>query len=152
MTGQDISIKSYDIHRVLDSISCYISIQDSSLRILFTNQAFKNDFGEGVGKLCHNVYKSASFRCKDCPVLKTFDDGLEHFSEETVQLSNGEICQVLVQSSPMKDKFGDVEAVIELLTNITEIKKTQKELSTLGQSIAFLSHAIKNILEGLQGE
>ncbi len=36
-------------------------------------------------------------------------------------------------------------------TNITEIKKNQKELTTLGQSIALLSHSIKNILEGLQG-
>jgi len=75
MTGKGMSIKPYDIHRVLDSIPCYISIQDSSLRILFTNQAFKDDFGDGVGKLCHNLYKSASFRCKDFPVLKTFDDG-----------------------------------------------------------------------------
>lgn len=144
-------IKSYDIHRVLDAIPCYISIQDSSLKILYTNQAFKRDFGDGGGKLCHNVYKSVSFRCENCPVLKTFDDGLAHFSEETVQMSNGEICQVFVQSSPMKNKQGDVESVIELLTNITSLKKKQKELSVLGQSIAFLSHAIKNILEGLQG-
>ncbi len=151
MTGKDMPIRSYDVHRMLDSIPCYISIQDSGLRILYTNQAFKNDFGDGEGKLCHRVYKSVSFRCEDCPVLKTFDDGLEHFSEETVQLLSGEICQVFVQSSAMKDQQGNVEAVIELLTNITALKKTRKELSVLGQSIAFLSHAIKNILEGLQG-
>jgi signal transduction histidine kinase len=36
-------------------------------------------------------------------------------------------------------------------TNITEIKKSQKELKTLGQSITLLSHGIKNILEGLEG-
>jgi len=36
-------------------------------------------------------------------------------------------------------------------TNINQIKKSQKELTTLGQSIALLSHGIKNILEGLQG-
>jgi nitrogen-specific signal transduction histidine kinase len=44
-----------------------------------------------------------------------------------------------------------VEAVIEMSTNITEVKKGQKELKTLGQSIALLSHGIKNILEGLEG-
>ena len=31
------------------------------------------------------------------------------------------------------------------------IKDTHKELVTIGQSIALLSHDIKNILEGLQG-
>ncbi len=151
MIEKQMPIKSFDVHRVFDSIPGYISIQDSGLKILYANQMFKNDFGDGVGKLCHSVYKNASFRCESCPVLKTFDDGLGHFSEETVQLLNGDICQVLVQSSPVKDPQGNVEAVIELLTNITELKKTRKELSVLGQSIAFLSHAIKNILEGLQG-
>jgi len=38
-----------------------------------------------------------------------------------------------------------------LATNITQLKKDRKELVTLGQSIALLSHGIKNILEGLQG-
>jgi signal transduction histidine kinase len=44
-----------------------------------------------------------------------------------------------------------VEAVIEMATNITQVKVDQKELITLGQSIALLSHSIKNVLEGLQG-
>jgi signal transduction histidine kinase len=44
-----------------------------------------------------------------------------------------------------------VTAVIELATNITQLKKDRKELVTLGQSIALLSHGIKNIIEGLQG-
>jgi signal transduction histidine kinase len=36
-------------------------------------------------------------------------------------------------------------------TNITKVKEMQKELKILGQSIAILSHDIKNILEGLHG-
>ena len=42
-------------------------------------------------------------------------------------------------------------AVIEMATNITRVKIDRKELMILGQSIALLSHGIKNILEGLQG-
>jgi nitrogen-specific signal transduction histidine kinase len=38
-----------------------------------------------------------------------------------------------------------------MATNITQVKIDQKELVTLGQSIALLSHGLKNILEGLQG-
>jgi signal transduction histidine kinase len=58
---------------------------------------------------------------------------------------------MLIQSSPILDAKGEVDAIIEMGTNITQIKKSQKELTTLGQSIALLSHGIKNILEGLQG-
>ena len=71
--------------------------------------------------------------------------------EETVQLANGKICQILIQTSPILDDRGEVTAVIEMATNITQVKIDQKELVTLGQSIALLSHSIKNILEGLQG-
>ncbi|MCK5205645.1 MAG: GHKL domain-containing protein, partial [Desulfobacterales bacterium] len=71
--------------------------------------------------------------------------------EETVQLANGNKRQMLIQTSPIMGDRGEVEAVIDMATNISQIKIDQKELVGLGQSIALLSHGIKNILEGLQG-
>jgi signal transduction histidine kinase len=121
------------------------------LRILFINQNFKNDFGDATGKLCYTVYKGSRQICPNCPVQKTFQDKRIHITEETVQLANGKICQTLIQTSPILDDNGEVTAVIEMATNITQVKINQKELVTLGQSIALLSHGIKNILEGLQG-
>ena len=47
--------------------------------------------------------------------------------------------------------YGEVTAVIDMATNITQVKADRKELAKLGQSIAQLSHGVKNILEGLQG-
>ena len=90
-------------------------------------------------------------QCDDCPVQKTIRDKKMHFSEETVQTKDGLICQLLVHSAPIFDINGNVAAAIEMATNITKIKEIQKELTTLGNSIAMLSHSIKNILEGLQG-
>ena len=136
---------------VLDLLPCYLSIQDRSLRILFTNQTFRNDFGDGTGKLCHMVYKGAEKRCETCPVQKTFSDKGIHINEETVLLANGGTAQMIVYSAPILDVFGNVAAVIEMSTNITKVKEMQKELTFLGQSMAILSHDIKNILEGLQG-
>jgi signal transduction histidine kinase len=74
-----------------------------------------------------------------------------HLTEENVTLASGGVSQVLIQTSPIIDQNGVVTAVIELATNITQLKKDRKELVILGQSIALLSHGIKNILEGLQG-
>ncbi len=139
------------LDQIIDLLPCYISIQDHEHRLLFVNRRFKNDFGDGVGKLCHTVYKGSSKICRACPVEKTLQDKREHVCEETVQLPDGKIYQILIQSSPILDDNGEIEAIIEMGTNITQIKKSQKELTTLGQSIALLSHGIKNILEGLQG-
>lgn len=135
----------------MDLLPCYLSIQDRDFRILFTNRQFQADFGEAIGKFCHTVYKGSQIVCPGCPVLDTFRDKRTHVKEDTVQLANGRICQVLIQTSPIMGSDGEVAAVIEMSTNITEIKKSQKELATLGQSITLLSHGIKNILEGLEG-
>jgi len=139
------------LDQIIDLLPCYISIQDHEHRLLFVNRRFKNDFGDGTGKLCHTVYKGSSKICRACPVEKTLQDKRDHVCEETVQLPDGKIYQILIQSSPILDDNGEIEAIIEMGTNITQIKKSQKELTTLGQSIALLSHGIKNILEGLQG-
>ena len=140
-----------DLTQIIDLLPCYISIQDRDLRILFANRQFQSDFGDAVGKLCHTVYKGSPTVCPGCPVQNTFRDKRTHIKEETVQLANGKICQILIQTSPIIGHDGEVAAVMEMSTNITEIKKSQKELKTLGQSITLLSHGIKNILEGLEG-
>ena len=145
------AIPGLNIHHLVDYLPCYISIQDRDLKILYVNEKFKSDFGEGIGKKCHAVYKCSEEICPNCPVQKTFEDRRGHLSEENVTLAGGGVAQILIQTSPIIDKNGVVTAVIELATNITQLKKDRKELVTLGQSIALLSHGIKNILEGLQG-
>ena len=136
---------------IVDHLPSYVSIQDRSLRILFVNASFKRDFGDATGRLCHTVYKGSPDICPNCPVRKTFRDKKVHIAEETVKLSSGKICQIFIQTSPILDSTGAVTAVIEMATNISRVKIDRKELITLGQSIALLSHGIKNILEGLQG-
>ncbi|HEX9910480.1 MAG TPA: ATP-binding protein, partial [Desulfatiglandales bacterium] len=146
MTLADLGYKT-----IIDLLPCYLSILDPSLQILQTNQTFRNDFGEAVGKKCYEVYKNGTEECASCPVVETFADKGIHLGEETVRLANGEMVQMFVYSAPVLDAFGNVAAVIELATNINRIKEMQKELAFLGQSIAALSHDIKNVLEGLQG-
>jgi len=145
------NIPGLDLDRILDHLPCYISIQDRNLRILFVNENFRRDFGDGTGKKCHTVYKGSPDICPNCPARKTFKDKRVHITEETVRMSNGEIRQIFIQASPIQDENGNVTAVIEMATNISRVKTDRKELMILGQSIALLSHGIKNILEGLQG-
>jgi signal transduction histidine kinase len=145
------TIPGLNLNNLVDLLPCYVSIQDRDLQILFVNENFKRDFGDGVGKKCHTVYKRSTDICPNCPVQKTFENRRLHITEETVQLANGKICQILIQTSPIFNHSGEVAAVIEMATNITQVKIDQKELVTLGQSIALLSHGLKNILEGLQG-
>jgi nitrogen-specific signal transduction histidine kinase len=142
----DLTFKS-----VLDALPCYLTIQDANLNILFVNQTFMNDFGNGIGKSCYKVFHGTEHKCSECPVQRTFADKQVHVAEETILLTDGAVNQMIVYSAPLFDIFGNVSAVIKLLTNVNMVKEIQKELVTIGQSFALLTHDIKNMLEGLEG-
>jgi nitrogen-specific signal transduction histidine kinase len=143
----DLTFKS-----VLDALPCYLTIQDAALNILFVNQTFMKDFGNGIGKSCYKVFHGAEHKCSECPVQKTFADKQVHVAEETILLKDGTVNQMIVYSAPLFDILGKVSAVIKILTNVNYmIKDVQKELVTIGQSFALLTHDIKNMLEGLEG-
>lgn len=149
LTSQPLMDLSFKM--VIDLLPIYVTIQDQNLRYIFANQTFRNDFGDVIGQHCHIVVKGSQERCQHCPVQKTFSDKKVHTGEETIRLPDGNPQQVVLYTTPILDVMGNVTAVIELATNIQIIKEMYKELIFLGQSMAFLSHDIKNILEGLQG-
>ncbi len=142
----DLTFKS-----VLDALPCYLTIQDADLNILFVNQTLINDFGDGVGLHCYQLFQGTEHKCRKCPVQKTFLDKKVHIAEETIRLKDGTVNQMIVYSAPLLSLTGHVSAVIKLLTNVNMIKDVQKELVTLGQSFAVLTHDLKNMLEGLEG-
>jgi len=143
----DLTFKS-----VIDALPCYLMVQDPEYRILFANQIFERDFGRNVaGDHCYKILKNADSICTTCPVRDTFKDKKPHVSEETVHLADGTIVEMIAYSAPLFDVMGNVMACIKLLANVEKVKRIHRELVTLGQSIALLSHDIKNVLEGLQG-
>ncbi len=111
-----------------DRLPCYLSVQDRNLEITEVNQLFRRDFGDAVGQHCFRVYKQRSTPCPNCPVLKTFQDGKEHTSEEIVIARDGRKQSVTVTSTPVFDENGKIKSVIEMSANITEVKALEKEL------------------------
>ncbi|MDP8240900.1 MAG: ATP-binding protein [Candidatus Hatepunaea meridiana] len=136
---------------LFDTVPCYISVQDEDFRITESNALFKKEFSEQIGDYCYKVYKGLDDVCPDCPVQKTFIDGKVYSREETVIRRNGSEARMIVYSSAILNEAGDRVAVMEMSTDITEVKKLQKELTLLGRTIAVMAHRIKNILMGLEG-
>lgn len=151
LSDSSMIVADLGYRNIIDLLPFYLTIQDPGLHILFSNLTFQKDFGEGIGQLCHVVYKGNSKRCDRCPVQESFEDKQVHLSEETVRLPSGDAARMIVYSAPILEPSGDVKAVMEVSVNISKIAETGEELKFLGQSIAMLSHDMKNILEGLQG-
>lgn len=136
---------------LFEGVPCYITVQDRDLRVTDHNERFKNDFGDRIGGFCYEVYKKRSDVCPNCPVIQTFEDGQVHHNEETVIGKDGRPVNMLVHSSPIFNKDGEIVAVMEISTDITEVKTLQRELTYMGRTVAVMAHRIKNILMGLQG-
>jgi PAS domain S-box-containing protein len=137
--------------QLFDEVPCYISVQDREFRLTATNRRFKEDFDHKIGSHCHEVYKHRDEPCPNCPVAKSFEDGKSHHTELVVTSKTGEQYNVLVWTAPLRDSAGKITEVMEISTNITEIRQLQDNLSSLGLKISSISHGIKGLLAGLDG-
>jgi len=93
-----------DIYKnYFNSMPCYLTVQDKSLRLIDANEKFRKEFGEIDGRYCYQIYKNRSEKCEDCPVERTFRDGESHHSEERVKNLSGKEVWVIVYTTPIKD-------------------------------------------------
>jgi PAS domain S-box-containing protein len=136
---------------LFDEVPCYISIQDQDLNIVDANRLHRQDFGSYLGCKCYQVYKHRTEECYPCCVRQAFADGRIHIHEEVVTSKLGEAMNVLVHTAPICDGAGRVQYVMEMSTNITQIRRLQSQLASIGLLISSISHGIKGLLNGLNG-
>lgn len=144
--------ESSEKYRTLyDEVPCYISVQDRNFRLIDVNKQFKDEFGGSPGEYCYKVYKKRNERCEVCSVAKVFEDGNVHFSEEIVSSKKGEPINMLVYATPIRDNRGNINSVMEMSTNITNLMNSNTQMTHLGQLVSSLAHTIKGIVTGLEG-
>ncbi len=147
---QELERSRQDYKHLFNMVPCYITIQDRHFRIISSNDLFRQDFGDCLGRHCYRAYKGGEGICPECPVARTFEDGQVHSSEELVITKDGRQAAMMVSSTPVLDDDGNIAAVMEVSTNVTEVKRLQV-LATVGLAVTGMAHRIKNILMGLEG-
>jgi PAS domain S-box-containing protein len=114
--------------RFFEALPGYCTIQDRDFQIVEANQKFRRDFGDYQGRYCYQVYKKRSEKCEVCPVERTFRDGQDHSGEEQVTCTDGRNVSVIVYTTPIRDENGDISAVMEMSTDISELKGLLRQL------------------------
>ncbi|NIM51952.1 MAG: PAS domain-containing protein [Gemmatimonadales bacterium] len=117
-----------EYHVYFDALPCYLTVQDRDFRIIDANQRFRTDFGDIDGRFCYQVYKRRSERCETCPVAEAFHDAQSHRSKERVTSLDGREISVLVDATPIRDENGKVVAVLEMSTDITDMRDLERQL------------------------
>ncbi len=144
--------ESQEKYRLLfEEVPCYISIQDNDLNIVEANRLHREAFGTSFGDKCYRVYKHRDKECLPCIVRKTFKSGEVFMHEEVVTSKNDKKINVLVCTAPIRNADGEIDKVVEMSADITQIRELQDKLSAVGLLIGTISHTIKGLLNGLDG-
>ncbi len=142
---------------LFDQVPIAISIIDQNYNIVDANPRFEQSYGRWKGRPCYEVYKNRRDPCPDCAAAKTFEDGKVRVREEKGTVGDGNPMDYLVHMVPIRGPLGKIRFIVEMSTDITEVKKLEAEkreaerLAAVGETVAGIAHGIKNVLMGLEG-
>jgi len=131
---------------------CYITVQDRDLKLLKYNREFEKTFSPEPGDFCFKAYKGRSEKCPNCPVLRTFEDGQPHVSEEQAVTKDGTETYWLVKTSPLKNDKGEVIAAIEMSLDLTQMKSLEREARKSEEKYRIIFNTIPNPVFVLNAE
>jgi PAS domain S-box-containing protein len=120
-----VPIKFEDL---FNAVPCYIAVLGRDLSLIRTNHIANDHFGMPDGRKCFEVFKNRDEPCEECAALETFEDGLIRQHESETITRDGRHIVMLVRTRPIRDAEGRIVAVMEVSTDVTELKRLQEEL------------------------
>ncbi|MFH1132417.1 MAG: PAS domain-containing protein, partial [Pseudomonadota bacterium] len=142
---------------IFENTPCLVAALTPDFRIQLANPAFNSTFGSHEGDYCYKVYKGLAAPCEHCNAAKTFSNKTGCVSNEQGTSANGKAISYQVKTVPLFNKDGEVEYVLQLSLDTTNLEGLQQalrqteQLANVGLTTAGLAHNIKNTLAGLEG-
>lgn len=141
-----VDILRHEYQSLFDLVPCSVVVIDTKLRIIDSNQAVRDIYGNLEGKPCFAMLKGLKTPCSDCIVKKAFNSRSPQQDHHVWQHPNGELRDYQVTAVPIEDEKGKVRAVMEMAVDITELTRL-REQSTL-KNLMF-ANVVSNALRGL---
>ncbi|OGV51328.1 MAG: hypothetical protein A2017_20135 [Lentisphaerae bacterium GWF2_44_16] len=118
---------------IVNSINGYIVLIDKDFKILDISENLLSlynipDKASVLGKKCYDAFKCRKIPCRSCPVPETLSARTQ-LSRITTS-HQGPLAErtFKVSTSPIKDKDGNIWAVLSSVIDVTELKETQDVL------------------------
>ncbi len=140
----ELNKQRYEYQNLFEKVPCIITVQDRNYKLIRYNAEFDKKFKPKPGDYCYAAYKGRNEKCVICPVEKTFEDGLSHFSEERGVNKDGSPTHWIVHTSPITNEQGEIVAAMEMSLDVTETKLLEEELKKSEQKYYAIFDNIPN--------
>jgi PAS domain S-box-containing protein len=137
---QELLLESEEKYRgLVDNIAIGVALISPDMEILTLNNQMKQWFPKidaSTRPICYRAYNNPPREqvCSYCPTIQTLQDGKVHESI-TETPAGDETIHFRIISSPIKDYDGNVVAVIEMVEDITQSKRTEMRIQNLSHQL-----------------
>ena len=144
--NSSVDILRHEYQSLFDLVPCNVVVIDTELRIIDSNQAVRDIYGNLEGKPCFTMLKGQNTPCSDCIAKKAFNSQSPQQDHHVWQHPNGELRDYQVTAVPIEDEKGKVRAIMEMAVDITELTRLrdQSDLKNL-----MFANVVSNALRGL---
>ncbi len=129
-----------------NEMPCFVAIYNPMQEIVAVNRLYAERLGSRIGARAREIHPHGS------PVERTFAGGTGQRSRETVTYLDGRRGPVIVYTAPIRNKDGQIELVVEISADITEVKRLQEELKATQQRYQELFDAVPCYISVLDRE
>ncbi|NOZ59453.1 MAG: PAS domain S-box protein [Euryarchaeota archaeon] len=134
---------------ILESLGYGVAVVDREFRILMCNRAYAEMCGSGkeeiIGKRCYEVAHLKDWPCPEekeaCPVLEVFSTGSPAKVVHEHWTRGGRKFHAEITAYPLRDSTGEINLVLEVISDITERYELEKKLRETGD---FLNNIVKS--------
>jgi len=154
--------KSEALYRTLfENINLGVTLIDSEHNIVMANSAqsrmFKKKPGYFIGKKCFKEFERRDSQCDHCPGISAMNTGLPQETESTGVMDDGSKFDVRILAFPVFGADNKPEGFIEIVEDITDSKRLEKELQksqkleAIGILAGGIAHDFNNLLTAILG-
>lgn len=137
---------------VLENIPSPVVMLDKELKASYLNQAARELAGEDYqGKTCQQMFGREDHFTDACGLKKAVDTK-RRASGETVAHPQGKSLDISYTAIPMLDDKGNLLSVLQLLTDLTSIKSTQRTIVEVANQALDISNRVATASEQLSAQ